>query len=137
MITQLFGQSDNFSDYSQWQTDDGSTYQTIRFTFPGIVGGRYTINYNAINISTGAAADRVKNVRWKVVNGVATVANKGNAYTNNDTGMNTADVDVIASGSEVIVTVTGVTGQNIRHTIQLVKLSSYNQDIDTASRIAQ
>jgi hypothetical protein len=135
MITQLSGWADQLNDFSQWQTDDGATYQTIRWTFPGVVGGRYTVNYNAINLTTGAAADRIKNVRWKVVNGVASVANKGSAYTNNDTGMNLADVDVIASGNEVIVTITGVAGANIRHTIQLVKLTSYNLEIDQAARV--
>ncbi len=124
MITQLFGQQDLNNDYTQWETNDGAVYQTLRFTNPGIEGGRLTLNYNAINTTTGVSADRVKMARWKIINGVASVPNVSVVYTNNDTGMNGVDVNVIPSGTEVIITLTGVAGQTIRHTLHIVKVSS-------------
>lgn len=125
MIESLFGSQTRTEDFSQWQTDDGATYQTIRFSASeSIQAGRMTLNYNAVNLATGAAADRVKMVRWKIINGVASVAIKGNIFTNNDTGMNGVDVDVIAVGGEIIVTLIGLAGQNVRHTLHIQKLSS-------------
>lgn len=121
---QLFGMQDMFNDYSQWQTVDGATHQTIRFVPAEKEGGSLTIKYNAININTGASADRQRMVRYKLINGVASIAGSSNQYTNNDTGMNTADVGVIAQGSEVIVTLTGLANTNIRHTLHIIKLSS-------------
>ncbi|MGN6475751.1 MAG: hypothetical protein ACTHKV_00895 [Flavipsychrobacter sp.] len=125
-INQLFGLSDNMgNDYSQWETNDAVVYQTIRFSATEAVqGGRLTVNYNAINLSNGNAADRVKMARWKIINGVATVAVKGNIFSNNDTGMNNVDVDVIAQGGEIIITLTGLANTTIRHTLQITKLSS-------------
>lgn len=125
MINQLYGQQDQLNDFSQWETTDAVTYQTIRFSAAeGVQGGRLTLNYNAINLANGNAADRVKMIRWKIINGVASVAVKGNLFSNNDTGMNNVDVDVISQGAEVIVTLTGLANTNIRHTLHIIKLSS-------------
>jgi hypothetical protein len=121
----LFGTSDNVgNEYIQYQTIDGGTHNTTRFYPEEKEGGKVTVNYNAINTASGASADRVKLFRYKMVNGVASIVGSQQSYTNNDSGMNGADFNVIAEASAIIVTITGIANQTLRHTLKIERLSS-------------
>ncbi len=125
MIEQLNGTADVAgNDYSQWRTTDATVNNSIRFTPEEKEAGRLTINYNAVNVANANAADRVKMVRFKVVNGVASLTGASILYTNNDTGMNTVDIIVTVSGGEIILTLTGAAGATVIHTVHMIKLSS-------------
>ncbi len=124
MIEQLNGSTDSVgNEYSQWRTTDATVNNSIRFTPEEKEAGRLTINYNAVNVANANAADRVKMVRFKVVNGVASITGLTTLYTNNDTGMNTVDILVTVSGGEIILTLTGIAA-TIIHTVHMIKLSS-------------
>ncbi len=125
MIEQLNGTADALgNDYTQWRTTDATVNASIRFTPAEKEAGRLTINYNAVNIATAAAADKVKMVRYKKVNGVVTVINPQTLYTSADTGMTTSDIVATASGAEVIINITGIAAATVIHTVHVVKLSS-------------
>ncbi len=58
-----------------------------------------------------------------MVNGVVSVVGAATVYSNNDTGMNTVDIVVTASGGEIVITMTGIVA-TIIHTVHMTKLSS-------------
>lgn len=125
-LNQLFGISDNVgNEYSQYETNDAiASLAYSRFTPTEKEAGMLTITYNGVNINTGAAVNRMKLVRYKMVNGVTTLVGATNVFSNADTGMSTSDVVTTVSGQDVVMSITGIAGATIRHTYKVERLSS-------------
>lgn len=120
----LYGHEDTSGIYLQLESTDSAASVIHRISPEEKEAGRVTINFNAVNINTGAAADRVKMFRFKKVNGVTTVINLLNLYSNNDTGFNSVDATVAVVNNEVRISITGLSNTTIRHTLHITQLSS-------------
>lgn len=123
MVTELFLQQDLFTVVGQFETTDANPYQVFRFSPSEKEAGRVIVEHNAVNISSAASADRERTIRYKKINGVASVTGSQQNYTNNDPGMNTADVSVSASGGDIIISITG-SSETVRHTFHVHRVSS-------------
>jgi hypothetical protein len=122
MINQLYGSADRNNDFSQWETDDSATYQVYSYVPEEKEAGYLEIKMNCVNTSTGAQAVRKRSVRYKMVNGVASIAGSQQDYTNSDSGMAGSDFTATASGSQIIVSIVGMAG--VRHDLHIYKQNS-------------
>lgn len=127
MLTQNYTNSDtNGNEWSQYDTNDATVYLAYsRFTPQEKEAGMLTISYNAVNTATGAAVNRTKLVRYKMVSGVTTLVGATTVYNNADTGMTTADIIVtVQGGTDVVLSITGIAAATIRHSFKVERLSS-------------
>lgn len=124
MIRQNFGSEEGLDNVSQWETDDAAEYPSISFVPEEKEAGALSVFYGAVNLTTAAAAVREKRVRYKCINGVASVTGMQNQYTNGDTGTNTFDVDVRAANNRITIYIKGDAGILVRHDLHIIKRSS-------------
>lgn len=118
-------------------TNSANAFEIRRMTPALGEAGFYIFYYNAVSgAATPLAANRMRIVRFKKTqSGVASLIGLQSVYSNNDTGWNTVDFTVAASGGDIVITVAGIAATEIRHTIQVIRVAgTLNDSFSLAAR---
>lgn len=111
-------------------TNNATSFEVARIAIkPGELGF-FMFYYNAVSgAATPMGANRIKIIRFKkTTGGVTSLIGLQSLYTNNDTGWNTVDFTVTANNGEIVISVVGLAGTEIRHTIKGYKTSGTLND---------